>query len=449
MTFKNYVTIAVAVIVLIVGSVLIGGGFEKNNDQNWQIVQSVGGTVTVRDQAGWYFKKFATVYTYPRYYDAIYNSVSDEGKKSDESIRTTFNDGGTAQIDTFVRFSTPTITAQRLEFHRQFAGSIENASYAVKAHMINCVKATGPLMSSSENQTARKSEFAAVIESQLLDGLYGMRQVEKALRDQFDEDGNAVTVMATEIISDKDGMPVVAKNSPLENYGIGVVQFSVTAIEYDTETRKQFATKKRSFLKAEEMKAQKAEMVAERLKIEEEGKKDKAQAEAVANVLKAKAVIGAELKAEVALQVKIEAETKAAQLLSVAELSKATLLMEASAKFEQAEIMAATALELKKAEIAKAEGRKEAIELSGAITELEAAQIQAEVDKAKYVAEAYAKIKLPTTMFIGGGEGAGGMTENLVNIRLMEAAGLFDKTVIDKSQVTRKVNRPSQQKARK
>ena len=449
MTFKNYVTIAIVAIILIVGSVLIGGGFEKNNDQNWQIVQSVGGTVTVRDQAGWYFKKFATVYTYPRYYDAIYNSVSDEGKKSDESIRTTFNDGGTAQIDTFVRFSTPTNTDKRLEFHRQFAGSIENASYAVKAHMINCVKATGPLMSSSENQTARKSEFAAVIESQLLDGLYGMRQVEKVLRDQFDENGKPITVMATEIIADKDGMPVVAKNSPLENYGIGVVQFSVTAIEYDTETRKQFSTKKRSFLKAEEMKAQKAEMVAERKKIEEEGKKDKAQAEAVANVLKAKAVIAAELTAEVALQTKIAAETKAAQLLSVAELSKATLLMEASAKFEQAEIMAATALELKKAEIAKAEGRKEAIELSGAITELEAAQIQAEVDKAKYVAEAYAKIKLPTTMFIGGGEGAGGMTENLVNIRLMEAAGLFDKTVIDKSQVTRKVNRPAQQKARK
>ncbi len=295
MTFKNYLTIAVVAIVLIIGSVLIGGGFEKNNDQNWQIVQSVGGTVTVRDQAGWYFKKFATVYTYPRYYDAIYNSVSDEGKKSDESIRTTFNDGGTAQIDTFVRFSTPTNTDQRKEFHRQFAGSIENASYAVKAHMINCVKATGPLMSSSENQTARKSEFAAVIESQLLDGLYGMRQVEKALRDQFDEDGQAITVMATEIISDDKGMPVVAKNSPLENYGIGVVQFSVTAIEYDTDTRKQFATKKQSFLAAEQMKAQKAEMVAERLKIEEEGKKDKAQAEAVATGFMAKAVIAADL----------------------------------------------------------------------------------------------------------------------------------------------------------
>ena len=70
--------------------------------------------------------------------------------------------------------------------------------------------------------------------------------------------------------------------------------------------------------------------------------------------------IEGELKYEVAKQTKLAADTLAAQLLSVAELSKKTLLMEASAKFEQAEIMAATALETKKAMIAQAEGKKEA-----------------------------------------------------------------------------------------
>ncbi len=445
MSTKNIIKCVVVASVLILIGIAVSGGFEKNNDQNWQVIQSVKGTMSVRDRGGWYPKWFATVTTYPRYYDGIYNAVRDEGKKSDESIRVTFNDGGTAQVGTFVRFSTPTSMEQRLEFHRQFSGNIKNASYSVKAHMINCIKATGPLMSSSENQTARKSEFAQVIESQLIDGLYGMRQVEKTLKDQYDEEGKAITVMATEIITDKNGIPVVAKNSPLENYGIGVLQFSVTEIDYDPTTLKQFAAKKQSFLKAEQMKAQKAEMVAERLKIEEEGKKDVAKAEAIANVSKTTAVIAAELKAEVALQDKIAAETKAAQFLSVAELSKKTLLMEASAKFEQAEIMAKTADEKKKAMIAEAQGKKEAIELSGAITELEQAQIQAEVDKARYVAEALAKINVPQTMIFAGGENGGSVTEQLINIRLLEASSLFDKIDVNRTIVNRKV-RPSTKK---
>ena len=442
---KHYFTIALVVVIAVVAISFFTGLVGVNDGQNWIYCQYLNGTVKIIDSPGMYGKYFGKTWVYPRYHEGIYNAVKDEGEKTDESIRVTFNDGGTAQIDTFVKFSTPVKENERKEFHRQFSGSIKNISFSVKAHMINCVKATGPLMSSSENQTARKSEFAQLIESQLSDGLYGMRQVERELKDQFDESGKSITIMATEIIIDKDGMPIIAKASPLEIYGIQILQFSVTEIEYDPETRKQFATKKQSFLIAEKMKAQKAEMVAERLKIEEEGKKDKAQAEAIANVAKITAVIAAELKAEVALQTKIAAETKAAQLLSVAELDKKTLLMAASAKFEQAEIQALTAQELKKAMIAKAQGKKEAIELSGDITELEEFMIRAEVDKARAVAQALAKINVPSTMIISGSEG-GSVMEHLINIKLMESTGILDKTNVNKTQVQRKVVRPARKK---
>ena len=189
---------------------------------------------------------------------------------------------------------------------------------------------------------------------------------------------------------------------------MSITQFSVTGTDYDTETRKQFAAKKEAFLGAEQAKAERGQEVQERLMIIEKGLREKAEAEAAGNVAKETAVIAAELKAEVALQTKIEAETKAAQLLSVAELDKKTLLMAESALFEQAQIKANTALELKKEMIARAEGKKEAIELSGDITELEEALIQAEVDKARAVAEALAKINVPSTMIIGGGGGVAG-----------------------------------------
>ena len=44
------------------------------------------------------------------------------------------------------RYMTPTSDESRTVFHQQFAGNIENATVSVKSHLINCVKATGPLM---------------------------------------------------------------------------------------------------------------------------------------------------------------------------------------------------------------------------------------------------------------------------------------------------------------
>ena len=117
--------------------------------------------------------------------------------------------------------------------------------------------------------------------------------------------------------------------------------------------------------------------------------------------------------------------------------------MIASAAFEVAEIKAKEAEQEKIATILKAEGRKEAIELSGDITQLEQAIIDAEVEKAKVVSEALAKIQVPSTVIVSGGANGGSVTDQLINIRLMEGAGLFDKVRVSNSDVKRKVKRPS------
>ena len=134
MNKKQITLIAITSVIVIALIIILTGGIGKNNDQNWQVVQSVGGTVIIRDKAGYYPKWFATVWTYPRYIEATYNDTADEGEKPKESIRATFNDGGTADVCTYVRFSTPIIEDQRKEFHRQFSGNVENATIAVRNH---------------------------------------------------------------------------------------------------------------------------------------------------------------------------------------------------------------------------------------------------------------------------------------------------------------------------
>ena len=408
------------------------------------VVQPYVGDARVQNGSGLYMKGWADTWAYDRYMEFVYSDEADEGDKAKESIKVTFNDGSTADISAFIVIELPTEEDEILAFHKMMNGDPLRIKNKVKAHLTECMKTASPLMSSTEHQVSRKSEYSQTVENMLSDGVYDMKQIRKVLTDRVDEQGRPVSVAATEILLDNNGKPVIAKKSPLTvDYKLNITQFSIKGTKYDPETLKQFSAKKEQFLAAEQSKAEREAMVQEALKIEAEGLKDKAQAEAEANVAMATAVIAAELKANVALQTKIEAETKAEQLLSVAETDKATLLMEASALFEQAEIAAATAVEEKKAMISRAEGRKEAIELSGDITELEEAMLAAEVEKVRAAAEAFAKMSVPDTMIFGGGEGNGDITESLFQLRLMQDAGLMKKSNVDYTEIQRKVARPT------
>ena len=443
MSPKFIIITVLTMIAIVFGISIFTGMIGINDGQNWVYLQHLGGDVKIIDTPGIYWKRFGKTWVYPRYIEFRYNNDPDDGDKQKEAIEVTYNDGGTAMVETYIRLATPSTEKHRIAFHQQFGGNMDNIKASTKSYMIDCLKSTAPLMSSSENQSARKAEFKQVVEGQLKSGTYKMRKETVKLTDDTDDTGNTITIFKTEVVTDADGMPIVVSSSPIvEDFGMTVVQFSVTGTSYDPDTRKQFAAKKASFLLTEQAKADREKETQERLMVIEKGLREKAEAEALGNVAKIKAVIEAEKIAEVAIQTKVAADTAASMKLSVAKLDKETLLMAESAIFEQAQIKAQTAEELKKAMILAAEGKKEAIELSGAITELEEFMIRAEVDKARAVAEALAKVKVPTTMIIGGAESGGNaVMENLINLKLMESTGILDKTNVNKSEVQRTIQR--------
>lgn len=445
---KKIVIGATAVAVLAFFVMCFTGLFTKNNDQNWQVWQGISGQVDIISEPGWYWKNFGTVTTYPRAVQRYFSASVDEGGIKDESVRVTFNDGGTAQISTMIRYQTPTLKDKQRKFHRDFSGLIANANEAVRAHLINCLKNAAPLMSASEHQSARKSEFAQIVENQMRDGIYEMRRVAKQLKDKSDVKGNAITVYTTEIIRNKNGKPTIAQPSPLVTYGIIILQFSVTSTEYDGATKKQFAAKQQSYLKAEQMKASRQEQVESRLMIIEKGLKDKAEAEAIANVAKIKAVIAAELKADVALQAKQEAETKAAQLLAVemvakeqaettankalavAKIQKSEAETKANRDLEVAKIQALAAKQQSIAIIIIAKAEQERIKIAGAITEREKTLAMLAKDRDVEVAAKLAQIAVPSVVITGqGGAGGAGLMENMINLRLLQGSGLLDSSL--------------------
>ena len=183
MQVQKIATFAVVIVVVILGCTMFSGCLGKNELSTYQIKQSLSGNVEVIDSPGVYNKAFGTVHTYARSVQAFYSASTKEGTQEDESISVHFNDGGTAKISVMVQFQMPTDAEKRKHLHQTFGG-IDGVKQAVRAHLINCVKNTGPMMSATENQAARKGEFNQVVEEQLRKGIYGMRRVEVELKDR-------------------------------------------------------------------------------------------------------------------------------------------------------------------------------------------------------------------------------------------------------------------------
>jgi regulator of protease activity HflC (stomatin/prohibitin superfamily) len=477
---KQIVAGAILLFVVILMIVLFAGCSGSNDVQTYQIKQSLGGTVDVIDKPGWYNKGFATVYTYPRSVQAFFSAHPQEGSKEDESIRVHFNDGGTAKVSVMVQFQLPVDADKRKLLHQTFA-NVDNVKQAVRAHLINCVKNTGPMMSATDNQAGRKGEFNQVVEEQLRKGIYAMRRVTVEIADQTMPEvpvlgastqpakPQPIRVQATEIVKDaKTGEPLIVEKSPLAEYGITIQQFSITGVDYDDPTIQQFAAKQKAILASESAKAEREKELQQTATVVQQGLRQKAEIEASENVKKAQQVIQAEAKAEVAQQAKLEAETLARQKLAVAQLDKdaaetkaqqdlqirktaadaeaqaVILTAEAAAKAKQMAAQAEAQAAKIKAEqelaiaqlkaqqsaqeaqaienLAKAEQKK--IELSGALSEKDRLSMELESRTRIGVAEAVSKVQVPATIINGGDSKGGNVTENLLNISLLRALGI-------------------------
>lgn len=440
MSAATQVKLAAAGIVTFLALVLVGimwGGLVgHNNMQDYQVYQSVSGNVSVIDKSGYYGKWFATVWTMPRSMQCYYSASPKEGSRADDSICVTFNDGGTAQISSFVKIRLPSDEAHRLLIHQDYASNKESIIDAVKAHLTNCVKSTGPMMSASENQASRKAEFNQVVEQQLSDGLFEMRRTEVELNDAAQleaagvgPDGKPIMrekkakVAATEIVRDNKGKPIIVQESPLKRYGIEIIQFSVTETEYDPKTLEQFAAKKQSYLAAEQAKAQRQEEQSQRLMIIERGLRQVAETEAAANLEKKKATVAAQQEQEVAVIRKAEAVTKAQQKVEVALQDKQeaeTLKSIAQIKAERAELD-------KKAVISAAEAKAKEIEIAGGLSEKDRILATIKAERDAKVAAALAGVKTPAVVIVGNdkeGKG-GGLNENLMNLMLLRSTGVL------------------------
>ena len=391
---KTAIGFAVCALVAIFGIVLIRTFAHKLENQNLAVVQSFSGTVEVRRQAGWWFQPWPTIVQYPK---AGMYRLNAEDK---DSLEIQFNNKSKALMNAAIGYRIDGSTDDVIiNLHQQVEGDDEKIWQMVLTAL------------NTESQSiTTKYDPSSVI------------------------GGDKFETMVQEIYT------AIIHNKSLLEHGIDVNYFAVDGRPIpDKETEEQFAKQKEADLAKRLAEAEKLKLEAETIRTQAEYAKHIAEQKGQAEAQMAKDVQSAEREKKLA---EIEAEKRVAveklnkeQILiqmakekEAAEIEiqkqKAVAIVEADKLREVAEIQKKTeaanleAIKLRaEQEIEKAKAKKQSIELSGAITEVQKAQIELERQIAQYkwegIAKGLAGMKLPAMLTIGGASGKDGKQNSL------------------------------------
>lgn len=376
--------------------------YHHTDTQNYNIVQSLTGEVSVRRSAGIWFKFFPTVWTYPK---ASIEICSDRSRENDPFI-IQFNNKSTAKLNCQVGYRLDNATDEQLiALHQEVEGSDDKIWFMVVTRL-----------NTELQKVSTQFDPSAVIGGE-----------------RFPE---------FEALCTK----AVLHNPDLLAHGIDVNSFTIDGKpDPDDQTKAQFAKQKEADLAKRLAEATVKQLAAETEKERAEAARKTEHEKIEAQALMAKEkldferqkqneTIAAEKKLALAQIAKQEAEVKANQEAEVARIEAEKLKIVAEVqKQTEAEKLEVVRLQAEQ-RIAEAEAKKVAIEKSGAITELQVAQIELERAIAQYkwqsIGNALAGVKLPAIMNFGTGSADGKSVNSLDQfIQLLTVQKLDPKVI--------------------
>lgn len=373
-----------SLIAIILGTRFLGTFCHKLENQNLAIVQSFSGNLEVRRTAGWWFQPWPTIVQYPK--AGMYRLNAEDN----DSLEIQFNNKSKAMMNAAIGYRIDGVNDDMIiALHQQVEGDDEKIWQMVL--------------------TALNTESQSITTKYDPSSVIGGDKFEPMVK----EIGNAIL-----------------HNKNLLAHGIDVNYFAVDGRPVpDKETEAQFAKQKEADLARRLAEAEKLKLEAEKVRVEAEyarqiaEQKGKAEAQMANDVQSAErekklAEISAQKQVEVAKLEKERAEIEVAKQKEVArieaEKQKEVASIEAEKLFAVAEIQKKTEKETLEAvklraeqEIEKAKAKKQSIELSGAITEVQKAEIELQRQIAQYKWESIGKgmagMKLPAMLSLGCG----------------------------------------------
>lgn len=386
---RKIIAVVVAVLAIVIVC-LLGRLVEDVKNEKIIVCQMpISGEMKVWSDAGMKWQGMGTTTEYFKTNQVWFNEATQDETSKDvrlgsdnPALPITFNDKGKGFILGSLRVQMPMNETQMLAIQTHYGSMNRLMNDLVKPNVAKAIMASGPLMSSLESVSEKRTELYAYITDQLNYGIYKTRVIEAKVVNNITNDSTIVKIAQPIEDFQAPGGFQRQEQSPFYQYGITVSQLAIADIFYEKATLDQVSK----------------------------------QRDAEMTIISAKAK-AAEAE-QMAIQIAKQGEAAAAAAKWKQEEIKATAVTQAEQEREVSRLAAERAEFDKKATIAKGQADAEAarLKVAAGLSPLEKATIEKET--AIGVAEALANSKhklVPEIMIIGDGKS---------NANPMEAVGL-------------------------
>ncbi len=320
------------VFALIMGAVLISNMVTTVGADEIVMKQDiVGGQLHVWDTPGVHWQNFGTITRYKRSAQLWFSVKEDEGKKTDDSIKVRFNDGGHGNISGSLRYTLPVDQNKMIQLHQTYH-SMEAIDHELVRQVVNkSVFMSGPLMSNRESYAEKRADLINYITDQIVYGVYRTEHDQIKTTDPLTGQEKTVEIVRPKQHSGAPNGIDREEDSPIQRFGMNASNITINGIDYDPTVEAQIKQQQEAIMAVQQaiVNARKAEQ--DTLTVELQGKASAAKAKWDQEVVKATAVTSAEKDKAVAVTQATKDKEVAALSLETAKLAAQETITEAKA----------------------------------------------------------------------------------------------------------------------
>jgi hypothetical protein len=211
-----------------------------------------------------------------------------------------------------------------LDIHQTFGSPEAVYKELIRPVMEKSVYLTGPLMSSKESYSEKRSDMINLIEDQAVHGIFQTTPISKEIDDIIS--GQKKWVTTVDIKKTKDGVILRQEVSPIERFHIHLYNITLNDIGYEPIVNQQISTQQKATMDVQIAITNSRKAEQDKLTAQAQGEAEAVKAKWAQEVQKATAVTMAEKEKKVAEtnaeRDKSVASTNATQRLEVASLDK-------------------------------------------------------------------------------------------------------------------------------
>lgn len=322
------------VIVLILGIVLIKNMLTNVEADEIVVKQNLlDGQLQVWTSPGVHWQNFGTVTRYKKSAQYWFSSHEDEGKKTDDSIKVRFNDGGHGNVSGSLRYNLPTDTTKMLLLHTTYR-SMNAIDHELVRQIVNkSVYMTGPLMSSRESYAEKRSDLINFIADQIVGGVYRTQRKQTETTDPLTGQKKTVDYVEPKLGTGPNGIER-EEESPIQHFGLSAYNITINGIDYDVTVEEQIKQQQSAIMAVQQaiVNSRKAEQDA--ITVAKQGEAESAKAKWAQEVIKATEITRAQQEKDVATLKATKEKEVAALSLETAKLSAQETVTTAKAEGE-------------------------------------------------------------------------------------------------------------------